>query len=354
MAKLRQEKPKAGFTLVELLTVTVMGTIVCCSLLGLTNQLTRANQREIALSSTQEEMERALNYMARELREAVHVYNGTKLNDIKHNLPASFSDDDKRPILAFWKVEPVPYTEEKQMITDCRGITDATEKSDCEDLLIERRSYTLVVYAQYTANDDNWEGESRIIRYGLRKFKNDDFPNAGTPTSNDSSITTLTKEVGYVEPFNNDITFANWPNNTNCNDVSSGCPNGSGKTRVLVDYVDGDEGDENSNASDRCDTLSREDITAAEREEIGELPAAEQDAEERDRFRYRITPTNPLSGFYACVRDAIDSEGNRTNQDVVLFLRGSFKGRSEMNYDESLPLLQRRVMVRGVINKDTN
>jgi len=346
IAKLPQEKPKAGFTLVEALAVMVMSTIVISSLLALTNQLTRANQREIARTSTQEEMKRALNYMAQELRGAVYVYNGDQLTGITSNLPASFSDNDKTPILAFWKAEPVPYTDPQAIPTDCTKITDDDEKDDCNDLKIERRTYTLVVYAQYTANNDNWEGESRIIRYQLRKFKSDDLK---------ANSTQLSKNTGYVDPEKDDTTFATWPNDEDNKNLQGGRPDGRGNTPVLVDYVDDDE---DSNASDSCDRLSREDITAAERAAINALTdEAAKEAAEKDRYRYKITPkptsTKPVRGFYACVRDVIDSQGNSNNQDVVLFLRGSAEGRSGLKQDDFLPLLQTRVIIRGVINKNT-
>ena len=339
-AKLRQEKPKAGFTLLELLVVMVMSTLVISSLLALTNQLTQANQREIVRTSTQEEMKRALNYMARELRQAVYVYNGTELTAITDNIPAALSTNGNTPILAFWKAEPVPYTD-TQAIPACFDNADPpngqmqnpTQQSDCNDLQIERRSYTLVVYAQSTANNNNtWEGESRIIRYQLRKFNNDDLT---------ASSTQLRRNTGYVDPVKDNTTFADWPNDEDdANLQVPRPPNSPNGYPVIVDYV----ASVNNGDVDPCPGLTNTELSQ----------------EERDReLSYTRTPFNDTNAatnasFYACVLSAVDDEENSNNQDVVLFLRGSTEGRSGLNYDKFLPLLQTRVILRGVINKDTN
>ncbi len=320
IAKLRQEKPQAGFTLVELLVVMVMSTIVISSLLALTNQLTQANRREIARTSTQEEMKRALNYMAQELRKAVYVYNGAELTAITDNLPENLSTNGSTPILAFWKGESVPYTN-TQAIPNCLN-------KNCEDLQIERRSYTLVVYAQSTANTDNiWEGESRIHRYQLRKFRDRDL------TANSNK---LRNNLGYVDPEKDNTTFANWPN-----DEDGNTPTGYRRPQnpgngipVLVDYVASPD----NGVPDNCGDFT-----------------AQLTQEERDRnLSYtRSYGGGGNAGFYACVLSAVDNQYNSNNQDVVLYLRGSTEGRSGLNKDNFLPLLQTRVMVRGVINKNT-
>ncbi|MGA0199751.1 MAG: hypothetical protein ACO3NK_11650, partial [Prochlorotrichaceae cyanobacterium] len=54
--------------------------------------------------------------------------------------------------------------------------------------------------------------------------------------------------------------------------------------------------------------------------------------------------------FYACVRSSTASVGQ--NQDVILFLRGNAKGRSGTETDLRTAVLQTRVTLRGIIDKE--
>ena len=311
----KKKKLNQGFTLTELLVVMIISSLIIAPLLTLMFGLLEDNQKEMAYSETQQEMRRALTYMANELKGAVYVYDGTELNNLVSNsyLPNFGSNTD--PVFAFWKVEKVPYSGDLPNI-DCtasgvNSVNDGSANSDldeaeCTNLQIERRSYTLVVYLQSTDNPSNlWEGQSRIFRYELRKF-------------NDITATTLTRNTGFVDP-RSETTFANWPIDIEGNNVQDARPVADvNNTDALVDFVD---------------------IPTS-----GNTPTCDAD--------YTSSPANLANSrsFYVCVRSPLVGQAS-VNQDVIVYLRGNSQGKYGTSNTASLPVLQTQILNRGVIDK---
>jgi prepilin-type N-terminal cleavage/methylation domain-containing protein len=302
-------KPKsAGFTLIELLIVTVIGSLVVSSLLVLMNTLLRTDQREYARTETQRDMKRALEYISGELRESVYVYDGEQLQDrpglfngIRDNIP-NFGADVS-PILAFWKVAPIPEDELNNL--NCGGFTGDRER-ECGDLKIERRAYSLVVYLQSTANSAIWQGESRILRYELPKY---------------ADVSTLTRTTGYVDPASQS-SFRDWPYDSSNTNLQATRPTDTNNAVALVDFVDAP-----GNAA-------------------GTLPTCETN--------YGRTPSDATNfqSFFACVRNPqVNQTDDVFNQDVQVFLRGNAKGQPGVISNAYLPAIDARVISRGVVNK---
>jgi prepilin-type N-terminal cleavage/methylation domain-containing protein len=313
---LRAQKFKSsGFTLLELLVTLLIGSIIITGLLYLVVEMLQIEQRETAIDNTQRDIQRALDYMASDLREAVHVYSDpinaaavTGLDD----LPANPSTT----VLAFWRPDPVDDTQ----IPDCSTTftSGSDEEQECEVLQVRKSAYTLVVY-QLLENDGagttSWEGQSRIVRYELPKYR---------------TVSTLEQTSGYQEPIDPDpsdatvINFANW---------TPTAANTDGNAAVLVDFVDSPNG--------TVDDAS-----------VLDCPVGMQ----RSPNPATVTATSWTS-FFACVRDP-DVGGVATNQDVEIFLRGNFEpedgGGSIRALSESsgLPTLRAGILVRGVIDKD--
>ena len=322
VGKLRKIKGSnsAGFTLTELLTVIIMGSIIVSSVLFLAVDVSRNNRREIAQTVTQEEIKRALNYIAQDLRSAVYVYNGQQLENrggsipglIAH-LPQEFTENGTQPILAFWKVDRVPYASD-QTIPNCNNITDVEEQQQCRNLRVERRAYSLVVYLQSTDNsNDIWSGESRILRYELRKYVESNLT---------AQSTTLSNHQGYQEPRRG-TNFKNWPYNSNGANLQTELPNGTQNKNVLVDF-----------------------IAMPNDTSLGNPPDCPSN-------EYVRSPSNPdeSQSFFACVRQAENDLGDKINQDVFLYLQGNANGHSGLNQDSFLPVIKTQVMNRGVIEK---
>ncbi|MEH1933554.1 MAG: prepilin-type N-terminal cleavage/methylation domain-containing protein [Nostoc sp.] len=328
----------AGFTLIELLVGLLIASLIILALLSLVVDILQVDSRENARNETQQEMQTALNYMAGELREAVYIYDNNCMSataqgtaptttniasvnycpGLQNYLPTSLITTTQKPVLAFWKPEVINDTGSNSLssLGTCSGITDTTKQQDCQDLLVKRRTYTLVVYLQSTTTSDStWRGKSRIIRYELDKY---------------SSITSsdLVQSTGYVDPSQTDSTsFQTWPiKSSDGTNLQASLPSASGVTGVLVDFVD---------APDATYT--------------GTIPGC-------DTGSGYIRNNTTSNSFFACIRTAVPASGSTAvvsgvNQDVVIYLRGNANGKTGVTNDNYRPVLQTQVLIRGVINK---
>ncbi len=188
--KVSTMQPRLGFTLIELLVALVIGSILTTLVLFSAVQLMGTNQREASRSDTQREIQSALDYMNRDLREAIYVYDGQCLRPnppitppgedpppedlicpdrrIVDSLPAALNTADNTPILAFWRLDPLP----QPLLDRCRAeYFNVPRPADLEGVPCRRRSmYTLVVYSLNTGGANNWQGRARIRRYTLPQF----------------------------------------------------------------------------------------------------------------------------------------------------------------------------------------
>ncbi|NJL46310.1 MAG: prepilin-type N-terminal cleavage/methylation domain-containing protein [Leptolyngbyaceae cyanobacterium SM2_5_2] len=298
-----------GFTLIELLVALVVGSLILGSLLYLVVELMQVNRREEVLGQTQQDMQRAIDYITRDAREAVFVYStpgaivdGTAtLLEQLDGIPT-----DAVPILAFWRLDPVEAENDFWDIEDCEDeFTNQDKRNECNTLKLRQSYYTLVVYLQQAnAEEDLWGGPSRIIRYELPKYSTND-------------IAALTQRTGYSDPTGCGG-FANWTR------PDSDCaPDNVGTTEpniaVLTDYVNFDGSAEDS-------------VTC---------PAG-----------YIQEPPNP-SGFHVCISNTAANSDNRT---IRVFLQGNATaGRPGLITANSeagrLPTLESEILVRGVLDR---
>jgi prepilin-type N-terminal cleavage/methylation domain-containing protein len=149
---------KSGFTLIELLVAIIIASLIISSLLYLVIDILQIDNREAARNETQREMQMAMDFISNELREAMYVYDGTCLQTgqgvlkDRNYCPGLAGNTTKyiptfanqTPILAFWKPEEI---KDDEMPTNCNLSTPILIQQ-CNDLLIKRRTYTLVVYYQ--------------------------------------------------------------------------------------------------------------------------------------------------------------------------------------------------------------
>ena len=182
-----------------------------------------------------------------------------------------------------------------------------------------------MVYVQ-RPNDGNanWPGQSRLIRYELSKYKN---------------TATMALTPGYNDPANLEdgaSSFENWTP-----DTTGGDP--AGTSAVLVDFV-------NSPIA----TLDRSPLSDPTK------PCSTYGTDASGNSLYQVVPstatTTTDTSFFACVRSPDTGGDECANQDVYVFLRGNAydgpSGSINMSSNESaLPILETRVLVKGVINK---
>ena len=338
---LSSKSPKpTGFTLVELLVAMFIGSVITSILLLLVVQLLQTSQRESARSDTQREMQMALDYIGRDLREAVYVYDGRCLSNsppvgntctglLKAGyLPAALSQSTSLPVLAFWRVDPLPPKIDKLCIDNAAAFSRTGTQQEQDAALapisgvpcVSRRMYTLVVYSLDSDNTDKtWSGRARIKRYQLPQYAyGAAAANAVTP--------------GWLFPAGGDVSFMTWPLNAQKGDASTrGTPVGS-NNQVLVDFVD--------LKGLASGTLTTNAVCPS-------VPVTTPPTPE-----YILTPSSADNrGFYVCVKGA-ESNGN-LNQEVSVFLQGNAAGRPGLPLGSSnVPIsMQTRVMTRGALEK---
>ncbi len=317
----QSKKNNQGFTLIELLITVMIAGVIITPLLALMFGLLDDNRKEMSLTETQQEMKRALNYMTSELKGAVFVYNGTQLDKLVTQNSLPDFEGNPTPILAFWKIEAVPSDQLPDNCTSTKvnpvddGITNSdTDKAVCNNLSIERRSYTLVVYLQSTDNPDGtWQGNSRILRYQLRKFS--EVANNPSPTPD-----ILTRTVGYVDP-RSESNFENWPLDLENISLQSGRP--ADTAVALVDFVD-------------------DPIADRPRINVPPCPSPEYIRSPSDDDNFK--------SFFVCVKTPLQSN----NQETFLYLRGSSEGKYGSGDSAFFPILQTQVLNRGVLDKSVD
>lgn len=303
-----------GFTLLELLISVVISSIVVSGLLYLVVEILRIDNREVALETVQRDTQRALDYIADDLKEAVFVYEDLTDPDtiVAPDTPTTFVVDEisgvgndpslkGKPILAFWKINRL-----SSFPPDCDSFSAKEKKDECRALKVRRGSYDLVVYTQIATPGGAWKGSSRIARYELKQYKD---------------LTTLTENGGYVSP-RSEVGFSGWKKQAG--------EEAKGNSSVLVDYI----GKPNFGTETVADCTTLTDSNPGD---------------------YTLSPPDAKSdtSFFACVR--VSTAEDPLNQDVYLFLRGDTTGLatnlSPASAASRFPVLQTQVLVRGILDK---
>ena len=363
-----------GFTLTEVLVSLIIGGLIVASILGIMNDVIRDIKEEEVRIETQKDIEKALGFIEDELKSATYIYTGEEIRNQRNSKiglgPLTDYLDlnpDYTVVLAFWKPERIPYTASGgQIPLDCDNgsgglnpsidqsivldpsATDQERIDRCEELQVERRTYTLVVYVQDTSPTNTWSGETVIRRYEMRKFED---------------TATLERTSGnkgvYIDPIKEADDFRRWPFDIfdidDGNNLQAGLarPNITGQfnlTPVLVDFVD----DPQSNPGN-LPTCLDEDTNGNARLDVGE----DLNGNGVLDVYSRSPSVNDSTSFFACVRDSVRiGDIVEGNQDVIVYLRGNPKGRSGVQIDPNsykpLPMMQTRVVLRGVIDKFFN
>ncbi|MEH2046955.1 hormogonium polysaccharide secretion pseudopilin HpsC [Nostoc sp.] len=175
-------KTISGFTLIELLVAMIMAVLIITPLMAFMINILDGDRKEQAKATSEQEIQAALDYIARDLEQAVYIYDAdgvtrnTNTTTISSSgiadqippiksasscSPTSGSNPSVcTPILVFWK---------RQLIADSVGITSSTQTGATN--LDDGFAYSLVAYYLITnPNKDNptWSQEARIGRFELR------------------------------------------------------------------------------------------------------------------------------------------------------------------------------------------
>ncbi|MDJ0706713.1 MAG: hormogonium polysaccharide secretion pseudopilin HpsC [Leptolyngbyaceae cyanobacterium MO_188.B28] len=330
-----------GFTLLELLVSIILATLVITPLLGFMIDILQTDRREQSKTATEQELRTAAEYIARDLSEAVYIYDDEGLAAITGNYaettctgsacdssitgPSNLPSrnlpgfDGSVPVLVFWK---------RAYLSKNRELLGRVADPNNNDGFV----YSLVAYYLINNADALWSNSSRIARFEVK----------GPLRDASGSTIILPEQAGY-EPLDFNLgalqdVMRGWHKSetTNYNFAATSTP-----LTVLVDYID------LSNSTVPTSALFSSDLSASiERcpnEDLnrnGVIDGAETDANGNgvaDIWTqvpdYDALPAtyNALKthGFYACVKASEPGQNNIAR----VFLRGNALARLGNNND---------------------
>ncbi|MDJ0795842.1 MAG: hormogonium polysaccharide secretion pseudopilin HpsC [Calothrix sp. MO_167.B12] len=146
---------EGGFTLTELLVATVMSVIIITPMLGFMVNILNTDKQEQAKASSEQEIQAAMDYIARDLQQAVYIYDAVGIDAIKNELPSP-TDTDRVPVLVFWK---------REFLEDALTVKNTTTNQDEQD---DTFVYSLVAYYLIKDNNTTWSNAARIARWQIR------------------------------------------------------------------------------------------------------------------------------------------------------------------------------------------
>ena len=225
-----RQKP-GGFTLLELLIGLILAFIVITPLLGFMISIMNQDRQEQAKAASEQEIQSALNYISRDIDQAIFIYDGNGLPQIANQLPQVNSGV---PVLVFWKRKFLPKS------LPVRGAADCNDQTRCDDAFV----YSLVAYYQITENpctNKNWSCTSRIGRVEIRDaLVNVNNPSGGGSTP--ASVPNQEKSPGFKlfdlnQPNASNLEEAmnNWTSDAGINDPKNA-------PEILLDYIDQSRG----------------------------------------------------------------------------------------------------------------
>ncbi|MEQ9626119.1 hormogonium polysaccharide secretion pseudopilin HpsC [Coleofasciculus chthonoplastes] len=313
--QVRKHQPIGGFTLIELLVAIIMAALIITPLLGFAINILQTDRREQAKANTEQDIQAALDYIARDLEQAVYVYDRYGLDQIQDQLP---DVSGKEPVLVFWKREKVPdaiFFDETRLC----AVSETDRERNCNDAF----PYSLVAYYLVQDNSKTWSDAARIERFqitdGIRDPKQ---PTQGTypniepryitdPNTNDSIDST--PDPGFnifdLNSSETDNTVTPLEAKMNAWERSGNYDFNQTPLVALVDYID--QSTQNTPTPVDC------------RQTLGF-----GSTEDTDRTSTRmLTKHSSLNSLYACV--------NSSTNEAYIYIRGNALMRIQQNAEYS-------------------
>lgn len=349
--KSQRTRKSAGFTLIELLVALIMAALIITPVLGFMINLLQTDRQEQAKATSEQELQAAADYIARDLQQAVYIYDQQALNnDLAQNAPYDDSgikdqlpepgDPDRIPVLVFWKRERVP-----DAVPINAGIDCETEENKCDDTFV----YSLVAYYLIkdaaSNNNSTWSDAARIGRWeisdGVRRPSYINPPSG----SNDPYLQNSRKErdEGFAL-FNLGLAGSlrekmnRWEN--------SGETDMKKSVDVLVDYIDHTTIEDIDNDPDTTDLPPNETCTGFNPPPSEFTPTEADPGWTQVPDYNQVDPKFQTNSFYACVRSA---------QNIArVYLRGNALARirsaedAKYSEDGSSYFPTARIEVKGI------
>jgi type II secretory pathway pseudopilin PulG len=314
-----------GFTLVELLIGLVMAFLVLTPLFGLMISIMNTDEKEQAKTTSEQELQTAIDFITRDLQQAVYIYDS---QGVTNNYSATAANSGIRdslptvaggvPILVFWKQEVVS------------NVIPTTGPND------DASVYSLVAYYLINSPSTIWSNTARIARWQIKDGVRSPSDTSGV-TCNPSYNTSIRfvdadncPSPGF-QPFNLDISTGDLIQKMNQWQRSGPFTN---DPQVLVDFIDQTPINPTNvpNITPSCANANQSSVT--------------------------ITPISSatMTSFYACVSNYADP----TNQGQVIstaqiFIRGNALARiqtSNIDYEDNsqqtyFPTVSAIIQARG-------
>jgi type II secretory pathway pseudopilin PulG len=281
-------KQKAsGFTLIELLVAIILAFLIITPLLGFMISILDNDRKEQAKTTTEQELKTALDYISRDLQQAVYIYDADGIAAIRNQLPKSAQKDNYFPVLVFWKRQYIP-----------AGLTVG---SGTDDTFV----YSLVAYYLINGDDSNniWSQASRIGRFQISDGYGQTASDKTSTRDTGFKLFDLSDEGTLKQKMNK------WTNN------------GAATQQILplVDYVDQTTTGTTTNPAPTCpsfpDPASTTNPPATIQPQLVPQFSGSGDAVATNNVKTR--------GFYVCV------DSDRTVAEV--YIRGNSLARLQSN-----------------------
>jgi type II secretory pathway pseudopilin PulG len=234
-------KKIGGFTLIELLVAMVLAVLVITPLMAFMVNTVDSDQKEQAKATTEQEIQAALDYISRDMQQAIYIYdsdgltrnNSTTISSsgIKDQIPPTKSAPNCTstttctPVLVFWK---------REFVADSVGVISKTDTNKDDGF-----TYSLVAYYLITnpSSSSPWSPSARIARFQIRGPVSAEYADANNDSVTNDSNSNEEVDVGYNAPplGSNGATLKEKMNQWKTSLTTSGTY--TQRAETLVDYI---------------------------------------------------------------------------------------------------------------------
>ncbi|MEH2023503.1 hormogonium polysaccharide secretion pseudopilin HpsC [Nostoc sp.] len=180
----QKQNKNSGFTLIELLVAMILAFLVITPLLGFMISVLTTDGQEQAKANSEQEIKAALDYITRDLQQAIYIYDATGIGCLSGTTDTSTANTcpnasttgnklstatDRVPVLVFWK---------RELLNQAITIT-GTQKDDTF-------VYSLVAYYLIKDTSTTWSNAARIARWEIK----DGVPNTAAIDTCDGFLAT--------------------------------------------------------------------------------------------------------------------------------------------------------------------
>ncbi|MBE9208497.1 prepilin-type N-terminal cleavage/methylation domain-containing protein [Nostoc sp. LEGE 06077] len=332
------QSPK-GFTLVELLVALILAFLVITPLMGFMIDVMNTDRQEQAKSTSEQEIQAALAYIAQDMEQAVYIYDAdgiygqtsNSITGILGQLPnGTDTNPNKVPVLVFWKRyflnkdQTVQISSTSTGRAGCLYNLPSTGGGGCNDQ--DYMLYSLVAYYIVKDNSATWNSTTtRIERWEIR----DGIRDITGSFSRSETINSTTKTVKYrllpstgFMPFDLSLEgdlkkkLGNWRKHSVSYDLNTN------KFTTLVDYID--------QSTSGTPTLAACNTSAGEQQ----VP---------DYTKTNVPTTFRTGSFYACV--------NASKYIARVYMRGNALARiktgAQYNSQQSAYFPTANIQIKG-------